>query len=65
MAETKEQYLGRLLYRSWHRGCKETDILLGDFAKAMLGELTDDELSDYEELLTVDDADKEDPYMMV
>ena len=47
----------RLLYRSWHRGCKETDILIGHFARAKLADLTDDEITLYEALLEENDWD--------
>ncbi|MGL9725875.1 MAG: succinate dehydrogenase assembly factor 2, partial [Wolbachia sp.] len=29
----------KLMYRSWHRGCKETDILLGYFALQYIDKL--------------------------
>lgn len=48
--------LKRLMYQSLHRGCKETDILLGNFSIAMLGKLTSEELLDYSSLLEVSDA---------
>ena len=44
-----------LIYRSVHRGCKEIDYLLGDFATSELGNLSDEELLQYSELLKVDD----------
>lgn len=47
----------RLLYRSAHRGCKETDILLGNFAISELDSMSDLELKTYEKLLEVDDVD--------
>ncbi len=47
----------KLLYRSVHRGCKETDILLGEFAEYRLNRLTDNELDIYEQLLEVNDVD--------
>ena len=47
----------RLLFRSWHRGIRETDLLLGRFADACIGELSDAELDDYERLLEVPDHD--------
>lgn len=31
----------QLIYRSVHRGCKETDFLIGEFAKAKLHEISD------------------------
>jgi antitoxin CptB len=47
----------RLLFRSWHRGIRETDLILGRFADAFIGEMTDAELDDYERLLEVPDHD--------
>lgn len=47
----------RLLFRSWHRGMRETDLLLGRFADAWIGELSDRELDEYERLLEVPDHD--------
>ncbi len=34
----------QILYRSTHRGCKETDFLIGEFAKSNLQKITDLEL---------------------
>jgi antitoxin CptB len=41
----------RLLYRSVYRGNKENDILLGQFARAHIAELSAEELDQYERLL--------------
>ena len=40
----------RLLFRSWHRGTREMDLIMGRFADATIGELTDAELDDFERL---------------
>ncbi len=40
----------RLLFRSWHRGIRETDLLLGRFADAHIGDMTDGDLDEYERL---------------
>ena len=45
-----------LLYRSTHRGCKELDILIGEFAKYSLNELSSQELVEYAQLLQIDDV---------
>ncbi|MBV9522223.1 MAG: succinate dehydrogenase assembly factor 2 [Alphaproteobacteria bacterium] len=45
----------RLLFRSWHRGTKETDLLLGSFAEEHLAGLTEVQLDRYEALLENDD----------
>ena len=41
----------RLLFRSWHRGTREADLILGRFADNHIGALTDAELDQYEHLL--------------
>jgi antitoxin CptB len=46
----------RLKYRSWHRGCKETDLILGNFSDTELEKMTEGQLQVYEALLEEDDA---------
>ena len=47
----------KLLFRSWHRGTKEMDIILGNFAEKHLAALDDTQLDAYESLLEVPDPD--------
>ena len=47
----------RLLFRSWHRGTKETDLLLGSFAERHLAAFSEAQLDRYEALLDNDDGD--------
>jgi len=47
----------RLLFRCWHRGMREMDLILGRFTDAEIGSLTDAELSDFERLIEVPDPD--------
>ena len=47
----------RLRYQSWHRGCKETDLILGGYCDAHLATLDDATLDIFEALLEEDDAD--------
>lgn len=47
----------RLLFRSWHRGIREADLLLGRFADAHIADLSDSDLAEYERLLDVPDPD--------
>jgi antitoxin CptB len=49
--------LKRLTYRSWHRGCKETDLILGRFADSRLKSAEPVFVDVYEQLLDEDDAD--------
>ena len=45
----------RLLFRSWHRGIREMDIVYGRFADAQIAALSDAELDAYERLLDLPD----------
>jgi antitoxin CptB len=47
----------RLRFRAWHRGIKETDLILGPFADAYVEALAPQELDDFEALLAVPDND--------
>ena len=47
----------KLLFRSWHRGIRETDLIMGRFADACTATLTDNDLDQYEMLLDVPDRD--------
>jgi antitoxin CptB len=47
----------RLLFRSWHRGTREGDLLLGNFAEAHLAGFDDAQLARYQALLECPDAD--------
>ena len=49
--------LKRLKFRSWHRGFKEADLLLGHFADSRLASLDEDGLAAYERLLEAPDQD--------
>lgn len=47
----------RLVFRSWHRGMREMDLLMGTFAEKHLADLTPDQLDQYERLLDLLDPD--------
>jgi antitoxin CptB len=47
----------KLLFRSWHRGMREMDLLLGSFADARIGSLTGQQIDQYEKLLDVVDTE--------
>lgn len=52
-----EVRLKRLRYRSWHRGCKETDLILGGYCDRHLDGMEAAELALCEALLEEDDSD--------
>jgi antitoxin CptB len=47
----------QLLYRSCHRGCKETDYLLGNFAIAHLDSFSLADLQLYQTIVDANDVD--------
>ncbi len=47
----------KILFRSWHRGMREMDLLMGQFADAAIDGLTDAELDVFEQLIEVPDRD--------
>jgi len=57
MTEPLDTRRKRLLFRSWHRGTKEADLLLGSFAERHLADFTVEQVDRYEALLGADDAD--------
>ncbi|MEP9377734.1 succinate dehydrogenase assembly factor 2 [Aquabacter sp. CN5-332] len=47
----------RILFRAWHRGTREMDLLMGRFADAQIDRLTEDEVEAFEILIEVQDPD--------
>jgi antitoxin CptB len=47
----------KLLYRSWHRGLREMDLIMGGFADAKVAQLSEGELGELERLIDVPDGD--------
>lgn len=57
MTETPENRLKRLRMRSWRRGTKEMDMVLGPYADSELAALDADAVNSYESLLVENDQD--------
>jgi len=51
-----EQLKKKIIYRSNYRGTKEMDKLLGAFTKKYIDELNNEDLTDLEKLLDIDDT---------
>ena len=47
----------RLLFRCWHRGTREMDLILGRFADAEIASLSEPEMVQLERLIDVPDPD--------
>ena len=54
---TEDNFRKKLLYKSLHRGCKETDLLLGRFAEKHIANMSDKELADWNTILDQTDSD--------
>ncbi|MCA0274246.1 MAG: succinate dehydrogenase assembly factor 2 [Proteobacteria bacterium] len=57
MSETRESRLKRMAMRSWRRGTKEMDLILGPYADARLAALGGEALELYDGLLLENDQD--------
>ncbi len=47
----------KLLFRSWHRGTREMDLIMGRFADAHITGFSDTELDEFERLIENPDPD--------
>ena len=47
----------KLIFRSWHRGTQEMDLIMGKFADDFIPDCSDEALDQYEELLNEPDPD--------
>ena len=55
--ESPEIRLKRLQMRSWRRGMKEMDLILGPFADSQLVDLPEDLMAQYEQVMGENDQD--------
>ncbi|NTJ42399.1 succinate dehydrogenase assembly factor 2 [Agrobacterium larrymoorei] len=47
----------RILYRCWHRGIREMDLVLGQFAEENIAELSQEQLDELETIMAEEDQD--------
>ena len=47
----------RLLFRAWHRGSREMDLVMGPFADAWIERMSEDELGEFERLVAMPDPE--------
>ncbi|MBP0580947.1 succinate dehydrogenase assembly factor 2 [Labrys sp. LIt4] len=45
----------RIVYRAWHRGFREMDLIMGNFCDAVIVELSEQEVADFETLIDAPD----------
>lgn len=47
----------KILFRAWHRGMRETDLIMGRFADEAIADFSEAELDEFERLIEVLDRD--------
>ncbi len=47
----------KLLFRAWHRGLREVDLILGRFADSHIEHLDEADLSEFESLMDIPDGE--------
>lgn len=47
----------RILFRAWHRGIREMDLIMGRYVESVIANLHEDELAILETLIEIDDHD--------
>ncbi|MGL3605345.1 succinate dehydrogenase assembly factor 2 [Rhizobium sp. G187] len=47
----------RILFRCWHRGIREMDLMLGQFCEAEIAGLSDEDLDELERIMAEEDND--------
>jgi len=55
--ETLSPRRRRLMFRAWHRGTKEADLLIGGFVRRHVAAFTEAELDELEAVLELPDVD--------
>ncbi|MCB9963406.1 MAG: succinate dehydrogenase assembly factor 2 [Rhodospirillales bacterium] len=52
-----------LIFRSWHRGTREMDLILGSFAEKYVPDMTESTLKDFQDFLEISDPQLYDWYL--
>lgn len=47
----------KILFRAWHRGMREMDLIMGSFADAEIVSMSEEDLAEFERLIEVPDRD--------
>lgn len=63
MSENLEKRRKQLIFRSWHRGTREMDMILGSFADSHVKNMSEEELEAYATFLEISDPELYNWYM--
>ncbi len=47
----------KLVFRAWHRGTREADLIVGSFAKKYINSFTQEQVMQFQDLLSLSDPD--------
>jgi antitoxin CptB len=56
-SDTESARRRRLIFRAWHRGIREADLLIGSFADRHVPHFSSQQLDHFENILTFSDPD--------
>jgi antitoxin CptB len=56
-SEGLDQRRRKLLFRCWHRGLREMDLIMGRFADATIEQLAEEEIAEFERLMEAPDPE--------
>jgi antitoxin CptB len=56
-SEGLDQRRRKLLFRCWHRGLREMDLIMGRFADATIEQLAEEEIAEFERLIEAPDPE--------
>ena len=57
MSQTLDERRRRILFRAWHRGTREMDLMIGRFCNSELAKLPESDIDDLERLMDAPDPD--------
>lgn len=55
MIDALEKKRKQLIFRSWHRGTKEMDLIMGKFADAHVADFDAEQIAQYEQIMQEND----------
>lgn len=57
MKDQLEDYKKKLIFRAWHRGTREADLLIGSFAKEFVPAMSEAEVNEFATIMERSDPD--------
>ena len=57
MMDKRQELIKRMIFRAWHRGTREMDLLIGTFTDQYIHDFSDEEMEQFIEILGRSDPD--------